>query len=431
MGTMGDLSPENTITDENGTVIGVENSPLHVSSSFSEYALDMFGRLRVSEPHSLYTDTGAYPIDETRYWAVNQSGSSTYTNDTTTRSYKISTTTANADTIRMQSWRKIEYNKGHSQEIMITGRFSTGKTNLVQRIGYFCDPYGLFFEKSDGTFHVVRRSSTTGSIVDTKVNQANWNLDKLDGTGPSGVNIDLYDGTGNDNMFVWKIDFAWLGVFQVLFSIAVGDKLIPIHKMELSGTLTAPYMDSGQNAVRFEMENDGAVASASSMYVVCLSVKSYGKEIHSGKVRVVDTGTTETTIGTTAQIVAGLRINSSYGRGAIRPLDFEIFPTTGNAWGYFQVLYNPTLTSPTWSSLTGIADGLMNSPSYSGGSVLQSGYFSTASKNSAKASIGGDVDTDIFLGIDCIGNAPSIVLVLQSGSGSFDCTFTGSYEEFL
>jgi hypothetical protein len=91
----------------------------------------------------------------------------------------------------------------------------TGKANVVRRWGYFDEENGLFWELDGTTLYAVQRSSTTGSVVDTRVAQANWNRDSLDGT----IRYDL-DVTKTN---LYWMDFQWLGVGIVRFGVYEND----------------------------------------------------------------------------------------------------------------------------------------------------------------------------------------------------------------
>jgi hypothetical protein len=61
------------------------------------------------------------------------------------------------------------------------------KANVRQRVGYFDDNNGIFFQQTNGNKRWVIRSSVSGTPVDTEfASQTDWNIDKLNGEGPSG-----------------------------------------------------------------------------------------------------------------------------------------------------------------------------------------------------------------------------------------------------
>jgi hypothetical protein len=87
------------------------------------------------------------------------------------------------------------------------------KTNQTKRWGIFDANNGYFFEADGVNTEVVIRSNTSGSIVNTMVVQSSWNLDKLDGTGASGANLDL----SKHNIFY--IEYAWHGGGKIRWGI--------------------------------------------------------------------------------------------------------------------------------------------------------------------------------------------------------------------
>lgn len=427
-----DLTPENTITDASGNVIGVSGSPLYVTGSettpvFTQLPsnhYDAFGRQRVSEQTTLLDFTGAYPEDLVRYVSKKETAGGTIGaasgNDP---SIKLSVTTASGDFAGIQTRRSIEYNKGNSQQIFITGRFATGEANLVQRLGYFRDTHGCFFQYNGTTMQVCVRTKVSGSVVNNTIDQTSWNVDTLSGQDWTKQNI-------------FMMDFGWLGSHIVRFYCgnASDAKLTLVHQEIYSGAESVPFMDSGMAPVCAEIETTGTISGAASMYATCMAVKSEGSPLLTGTIRVVDTGTTTVSAGTSETVAAGIRLKSSYINGSIKPVSFQISPTSGNAYLYYKVIYNPTLTSPTWSDLTGIAQGLTGTmPTYTGGSVLDSGYIELTSKGNSSVSFGGSgVTSDVYLGADYDrANADALILTFQTTSGSSNVLFTGSYREFI
>jgi hypothetical protein len=101
------------------------------------------------------------------------------------------------------------YQPGKSLLIMNTFVLNSAKEGLRQRVGYFGSSNGIYVQLQDSTVSFIRRSSTSGSLVETVVNQSNWNVDKLDGTGPSGITLNISKAQ------IFWIDMEWLGVGNV------------------------------------------------------------------------------------------------------------------------------------------------------------------------------------------------------------------------
>jgi hypothetical protein len=86
--------------------------------------------------------------------------------------------------------------------------------------------------------------------VDTVVSQDNFNLDKLDGTGPSGYAIDL------NKMQMIYFDYSWYGAGRIRWGVRVtnGD-IVYCHEMLNNNVNTEAYMRSGNLPARFEIIN--------------------------------------------------------------------------------------------------------------------------------------------------------------------------------
>jgi hypothetical protein len=86
--------------------------------------------------------------------------------------------------------------------------------------------------------------------VDTKYPQSSWNIDKCDGTGPSGYNIDL------TKMQMFYIDYSWYGAGFIRWGFRgpTGD-VIYCHKIPNNNVNTEAYMRSGNLPARYESES--------------------------------------------------------------------------------------------------------------------------------------------------------------------------------
>jgi hypothetical protein len=89
-------------------------------------------------------------------------------------------------------------------------------------------------------------------IVDKKTKQSDFNLDKLDGTGPSGYNIDIA------KMQMIGIQYSWYGAGFIDFMLRGADgNFVFAHRMRNSNVNTEAFMRSGNLPVRYEVTNEG------------------------------------------------------------------------------------------------------------------------------------------------------------------------------
>jgi len=147
----------------------------------------------------------------------------------------------------------------------------TGKNGNRRMWGAFDQHDGVFFDLNGSSLGVVIRSSTSGSVVETRIPRELWNYDKLDGTGTSGVDLDI------TKIQVWWIDYQWLGAGRVRFGIfePSGGRIV-CHQFENAGQNALPYMRTGTLPLRIENVNTGITGSSSEIRAVCLSVYTEG-----------------------------------------------------------------------------------------------------------------------------------------------------------
>lgn len=88
---------------------------------------------------------------------------------------------------------------------------------------------------------------TFTKTVDLRIPQSDWNLDKCDGTGPSGYNVDL------TKMQMFYIDYSWYGAGFVRWGLrADGGNVAYCHKLINNNVNNEAYMRSGNLPARYE-----------------------------------------------------------------------------------------------------------------------------------------------------------------------------------
>jgi hypothetical protein len=106
--------------------------------------------------------------------------------------------------------------------------------NVAKRMGLFTNYNGIFFEVTDDLYCVVRKRMTDGTLVETRTKRSDFNLDRLDGTGPSGLNWNTDTVTETISGVNSQSNVAIIGdgtVYRVQYNISgnianvkVGDK---------------------------------------------------------------------------------------------------------------------------------------------------------------------------------------------------------------
>lgn len=248
--------------------VSVTNTPLDVNTDdiiLSESTLDAFSRLRVSNPTSLFSTQCQYNTAglqmETGATGTGVSGS----HSADTRMVAISAT-AGTGTSFIQSYRYIPYQAGKSHLIAITGVLGAGVANTTTDIGYFDSANGIFL-RQNGTsgLQLVRRTSTSGSVVNNVVNKADWTYDGA----LTNVSID------ETKAFILIIDLQFLGMGRVRIGFDIDGRIVWVHEFLNAGVLSVPYMQSATLPIGM-LVTASASGSTKTAYFKCASVMSEG-----------------------------------------------------------------------------------------------------------------------------------------------------------
>ena len=95
------------------------------------------------------------------------------------------------------------------------------------------------------------RFAIVSRTVDTRIPQSQWNLDKCDGTGPSGYNLDL------SKMQMFYMDYSWYGAGFIRWGFRGPDgNVLYVHKLANNNVNTEAYMRSGNLPARYETTSE-------------------------------------------------------------------------------------------------------------------------------------------------------------------------------
>lgn len=383
---------------------------------------DAFYRHRFSEPVTIF-DSKQIGDKQPLFWddqlISGSGGASTYNTNQASTTLSVSLNTA---AVRArQTFRRFNYQPGKSQMIMQTGVWGSAATGIKRKAGLFDANNGIFFDQISTGMGVTIRTFTSGSPVDTRVAQSAWNLDKMDGTGTSGVNLDFTKAQ------VWFMDFEGLLTGDVSFGWFVGRKPIYCHVFHNSNVLALAWISTPNLPVRYEIENTGTGAAVG-FTQICSTVISEGGLQDTGFPFGIGRGTNPLVTGNDTNIYAliAIRLNSGYLGSTIRLSDFNITCITTATFNYFLIL-NPTVTGTAFSftqvtnSSVDIDVGRTSSTTLSGGTILHAGD-TTQTNESGKEDI---LKNDFFLGSNIAGVADIVVLAVQKNSVAAE-TFYGS-----
>jgi hypothetical protein len=215
------------LADQYGNLVGAANP--------TGMAVDAFGRARVSSPFTLFDSQHRYQ-DNGRINQANSVSGATVAHNANAGLIECTLDTTSGSFIYRESSRVFPYQPGKSIQILQTYVMNPAKTNLRQRYGYFNTENGIFLELDGTTLSWVERSKSSGSVTETKVAQANWNIDPMDGTGPSRLTLDMTKAQ------IQFIDIEWLGLGTVRCGFVINGQFIHVHSFQHANIITATYM---------------------------------------------------------------------------------------------------------------------------------------------------------------------------------------------
>jgi hypothetical protein len=370
-------------------------------SQFGGSTVDAFGRLRVTTPFTIFDSQARFAADNQYSYVTATGGSSTY--NTNKSSVNLSVTTTSGSTVLAQTFRVFPYQPGKGLLTLQTFTMEAAKSNLTQRVGYYSAYNGVFLEQGPNGVTFVIRTYTSGSVSDSRyVAQSSWNGDKLDGTGPSGVTLDL-----TKTQILW-FDFEWLGVGNVRCGFVVNGQFIICHTFQNANISTNVYMQTAILPLRFEITNTGATASSSTLQMICSSVQSEGGYEQTSQVftaRRTDNGVTiANNTGLAFTPLVSIRVNSSYYGAIVIPQSILFHPTASGSTGYEVVLVkNATLTGATWAG-TALSIGQVDvdlaatSMTAAVDSIIQTSYSAQSSQSTDTAIVPTGYNFDIQIG---------------------------------
>lgn len=337
---------------------------------------DAFGRLRVSQPYTLFDSQSRYAADNQFSTSTSGTGSTTYNSNQS--SVSMAVTGGGVGSVVRQSYRSMLYQPGKGLLVLATFQMDNGTSaNLNQKVGYFNTQNGVFFQRTGGVNSFVLRSYITGSVSDARfANQADWNGDKLDGTGESGLTLDL-----THPQILW-MDFEWLGVGSVRCGFIINGQYIVCHTFNTANVYgTTVYMTTAILPVRYEITTTTS-AVAATLTQICSSVVSEGGFEATSIEHVARRTSVFTNIDTAANFypIVSIRLASSALGAVVLPNRIQFQPTTLQNYE-IALIKNPTLTGASWTAMPDDANveyDVTATAISSAGTVVQSAYIANS-----------------------------------------------------
>jgi hypothetical protein len=434
-------------TDIDSSII--QNTSISVFDNNVQNTLDAFSRLRVSFPTTILDIRFPGQIDGSANFLKNNLQITSDASGSYTGSYgdsKLTVDASGAGFYISQSRNYCVYQPGKSLLFMASGIIDPSNNNYTTRIGYFDNVVpltiplivrnGLYFEYSGGVCSVNIKNNTV-----TQIFQSDWNIDKLNGTGLSGLTLDFR----KTQLFV--MDMEWLGVGRVRFGFYAYGKIQYCHQVTNINILTQPYTNSINLPICYSIHNStGGGGTSNNFKQICSTVISEGGYAPLGRPFSISTGSpTPVQIAANAEepilFLRGNVANANYYHQNIIPTGLSMICSETNKLVLYKLEYfvagTYIGTQPSWTdvnsnySVAQYAGNLVSGYNNTNAITLDQGYFYGRGTNTFSAL--GDVFTSQVLQLTSNISNQSDILVLTatfvSSSGSAEVLATLSWQE--
>ena len=360
------------ISGQSGPSVYVPAGNLNASS-------DAFGRLRVSHPHTLFDNSFRYDPAPQK-WREKYSGTGSIAHNANEGLVDITIGTASGDQVIRETSKVFQYQPGKSLLTLNTFVMGEAKENVRMRVGYFGVNDGIFFEREGSVNKLVLRSSVSGSSVDTAITQADWNVDPLNGSGPSGINLN------STKAQIFWTDVEWLGVGSVRSGFVINGQFIVCHIFHHANSVTSTYMRTATLPIRYEVANTGTSTGAT-LKQICSSVVSEGGYTPLSLTRSASTSLTGKNVSDSDYTpLISLRLKPNRTDAVVIPHRAEVYGLQQAAFKY-ALIKKPVLTGASWVNLDSSssvqydisATDLLN------GQIVAEGFFVGDTKGGAEA----------------------------------------------
>ena len=237
----------------------------------SDDQLDAFGNLQVAAPEFVFDSQFTYDL-QPLLWEQIVTGTGSVAWDDTNRLANLTTGSANG-AAHMQTFEHFRYQAGRAQQVFVTFNFNkdgTAASGNTYSVGYTDGTDGVeFVMDATSTRFQINTSTDAGS---QSVAQASWNLDPLNGSGPSGYNLD----TSKTNILVFDLQALYVGRVRCGFDI--DGVVVWAHEFKNANVLSEPYFATANLPVRAGVT--AVSGSDVTMDLICCTVMTRGGQIN-------------------------------------------------------------------------------------------------------------------------------------------------------
>jgi hypothetical protein len=346
-------------------------------------AIDAFGRQRVSNPLTLFDSSHRYK--DNGLWNASTASGGTAVFSPNEGLVNLNVDTTNGSQVLRETTKVFSYQPGKSLLVFNTFVMAPAQSNLRQRVGYFGTDNGIYFQLNNQTSSFVERSLVTGLVTETVVNQSAWNVDSLDGTGPSGVVLDI---TKAQIMFM---DIEWLGEGTVRVGFIIDGVFLLCHKFNHANYIVSTYITTASLPLRYEITNTGVTANSSTLKQVCSTVISEGGYELRGAQQAVGTPITapkSLAVAGTYYPIVSIKLRAGYEDAVVILTALSIMGVATGIYNW-KVVASGTTSGGAWvpAGVNSAVEYNITGTSFAGGRTLASGFLTSSTQSSVNLDI--------------------------------------------
>jgi hypothetical protein len=328
-------------------------------------------RRKVSTFEQIFFNTFQYDKD-LMVWDEEITGTASATFDPFEGGVILEVGGAAGDEVVRQTRNVVQYIPGRQNEALFAVRFNQPVSGVRRRIGLFDESNGFYFEDGgDGTYYVALRRNTSSGLVETRIPREDWNVDKLDGTGPSGIDADP------SKIQMLSMEYEWFGAGIVEIKWIYDNNAYPIHQFSAANLVELPWSNTPFLPARLELTNTTGAAGTHQMFQGSTAVSTEGTRGPLGREEnaALPIGGRVLTDKEVFYPVLNIRLRSDRLNGVAIPTELQA-ATLDNTAIYYKVLRNTTLTGANWQDVSprSFCEYDYEATTFTGGEALQTGF---------------------------------------------------------
>ena len=338
-----------SIAQASDNVFSVQKTPDNTSAFGDDIVVPRTPINQHSFVHGLYSDNVIYGQNGLGALTTTVNGKLAITSGTSAGGYAY-----------FSSERPIIYKQGQGVLDRFTLYFGTPTANIMQfkGVAQFTTPQTpidalgfCYYVGTDSnnisyngtTFGILHRNFASGSVIDTFYPQSAWNVDKLDGTGNSGLTWDKTKG----NLVEFVYGHQGFSGFSFLWYRPDSHRYIVCHQIEYANNNTNVQF-SNPNLQHYELMINSGTVIATTMFTGSVASFLDGERKITGRTLSFDNGSPTININGFSSICAiqlAKVFNGVPIKGMVRILGVSASCHTGN--GIIRLLTNATVTGQT------------------------------------------------------------------------------------